>query len=331
MMPRGRSADHDLDPRRCCAGLGGGRNGGDRGFEPVVGAGAVAAAAHGSAAGAAPAASTGAAASDARLRPGRRGSAGGRTCATSADDRLEGRADRTSGYRKAAEYVAPHQREYGLEPAGTDGYFSPCASRCSVRAADSHLALLRGGKVDRLDLGEDALLGARLPQPVALRCCWSSSATPSTCRTRGRRDDLAAIDCKGKVVVFINGGPADIAGALKSHARAAQEFTKALQEAGAVGAISIPNPSSMDIPWGRMSLAASQPGMRVAEADLQDTHGTFPSPTSIRRGRVVSPARPSSGRAAGSADAGKPLPRFALPVTLRARSPRRPSRSNRPT
>ncbi len=238
-----------------------------------------------------------------------------------ADDKLEGRLTGSAGYRKAADYVAQHFKEYGLEPAGTEGYFQPVRFEVQrVRAADSHLALVRGGKVDRLDLGEDALLSARLPQPAALEAPLVFVGYALHLPDAGY-DDLAAIDCKGKVVVFLNGGPADIDGALKSHARAAQEFTKALQEAGAVGAISIPNPSSMDIPWGRMSLAASQPGMRVAEAELQDAKGPFFVATfnPARAEKLFAGSGHRLEELLALADAGKPLPRFALPVTLRAK------------
>jgi hypothetical protein len=57
--------------------------------------------------------------------------------------------------------------------------------------------------------------------------------------------------------------------------RAPQEFYRAVEKAGAVGIISIPNPKSMDIPWSRLALAASQPGMRVADPALQDTQGSM--------------------------------------------------------
>ena len=71
---------------------------------------------------------------------------------------------------------------------------------------------------------------------------------------------------KGKVVVYINGGPADLPGPLKSYARTAP-FAKALKDAGAIGAISIPTPKSMDFGWQRIasrSLAARYASLRRA-------------------------------------------------------------------
>ncbi|HLX08796.1 MAG TPA: hypothetical protein VKY89_13135, partial [Thermoanaerobaculia bacterium] len=42
-----------------------------------------------------------------------------------ADDRLEGRLTGSAGYRQAAAYVAERFQEYGLAPAGDNGYFQP--------------------------------------------------------------------------------------------------------------------------------------------------------------------------------------------------------------
>jgi Zn-dependent M28 family amino/carboxypeptidase len=281
---------------------------------------APAAAAHGPAAGAAPAASAGAAASDA---PAAARAAGERWWAHVrylADDRLEGRLTGTSGYRKAAEYVAAHFKAYGLEPAGTDGYYQPVRFDVQrVVAQDSGLALVRGGKVERLTLGEDAVLSSRQPQPPSIEAPLAFVGYALHLPEAGF-DDLAAIDVKGKVVVFFNGGPADLAGSLKSHAHAAQEFTKALQAAGAAGAITVLNPHAMDVPWTRLALAASQAGMRVADADLQDARGSFFSATfnPARAEKLFAGSGHTMEELLALVVAGKPLPRFDLAVAVRA-------------
>jgi Zn-dependent M28 family amino/carboxypeptidase len=239
-----------------------------------------------------------------------------------ASDRLEGRLTGSAGYRKAAEYVAQKFKEDGLEPAGTDGYFQAVPFDVQrVVALDSHLELVRGGKVAaRLTLGEDALLGARLPQPRKLEAPMVFAGYGLHLPEAGF-DDLAAIDCKGKVVVYFYGGPAAIAGNLKSHARAAQEFVKALQEAGAVGSIGVMNPNAVDLPWGRMAAAASQPGMRIADADMQDSHGPFLTATfnPARAEKLFAGSGHTLNELLALLDAGKPLPRFDLAVALRAK------------
>ena len=74
-------------------------------------------------------------------------------------------------------------------------------------------------------------------------------------------DDLAGLDLKGKVVVIFSGSPQDIPGPLASHYQTAAERWKSLRAAGVIGVISLLNPSSMDIPWSRMSANRAHPSM----------------------------------------------------------------------
>ncbi len=237
-----------------------------------------------------------------------------------ADDRLEGRLTGSAGYRKAAAYVAQHFKEYGLEPAGERGYFQPVPFEVQrVIAAESRLALVREGRTVPLALGEDALLSARLPQPRRLEAPLVFAGYGLHLPEAGY-DDLPAAGLRGKVVVYLYGGPGNLSGALKAHARAPQELYRALEAAGALGAIAIQNPRSMDIPWSRMALAASQPGMWIAEASLEDTRGPLLA-------ALFNPARAETLFAGSGhtfaellalADAHQPLPRFPLAVALRA-------------
>lgn len=170
-----------------------------------------------------------------------------------ADDKMEGRLTGSEGYRKAAEYVAGEFKKYGLAPAGTNGYFQPVKFDVQrVIAAESKVSLGNGGAGEPLVLGQDLILGSRLPQPKTI-------AAPLVFAGYGLHipaanyDDFRGLDVRGKIVVYLNGGPSDIAAALKSDARAAQQFTRFLEEQGAVGTLVIPNPKSMDIPWSRMA------------------------------------------------------------------------------
>jgi Zn-dependent M28 family amino/carboxypeptidase len=239
-----------------------------------------------------------------------------------ADDKLEGRLTGTPGYRQAAAYVAERFKEYGLAPGGSDGYFQPVRFEVQrVLAAESSLALVRGGQEEPLVLGQDALLSSRGRQPVAVDAPLAFAGYALHLPESGY-DDLAALDLKGKVVVYMSGsGPANLAGALKSHAHSSQELGKALEQAGAVGAITIPSPKSMDIPWPRMALSASQPGMRLAEAELQDTRGpllnVYWNPAAADK--LLAGSGHTFAELRALADAGKPLPRFPLQGTLRAR------------
>ncbi|HVT15773.1 MAG TPA: M20/M25/M40 family metallo-hydrolase [Thermoanaerobaculia bacterium] len=238
-----------------------------------------------------------------------------------ADDRLEGRLTGSEGYRQAAEYVAGKLQEYGLGPAGTNGYFQPVRFVVQrVVAAESSLRLVRGARAEPLALGEDAVLSSRLPQPQAIEAPLAFVGYALHLPESGY-DDFARQDLKGKVVVYINGGPGNVAGPLKSHARAGQELYRALEQTGAIGAISIPNPKSMDIPWPRLSLAASQPGMWLADPDLQDTRKPLFTATfnPAHAEKLFGGSGHTFWEMLVLASAGKPMPRFPLAASLRAR------------
>ena len=90
-------------------------------------------------------------------------------------------------------------------------------------------------------------------------------------------DDFAGVDLNGKIAVVIGGGPADISGALKSHARS--QRGRLLDERGAVGLISLTTPKAVEIPWARSIGLASQGGMYFADAALREIKRPFFSAT----------------------------------------------------
>ncbi len=236
-----------------------------------------------------------------------------------ASDELEGRLTGSEGYLKAADYVAKQFKAYGLTPAGTKGYFQPVRFEVQhVLAPKSSLTLVRVQR-QSLVLGEDAILGSRLPQPKSISAPLVFVGYGLHIPDVGY-DDLASQDLKGKILVYLNGGPADIAGPLKANARSAQEFWKAVQHAGAVGVITIPNPKSMDIPWSRMALAASQSGMRLADPALQDTNGPMFTATlnPAHADQVFAGSGHTLPELFALADAANPLPRFPLIGSIEA-------------
>ncbi len=237
-----------------------------------------------------------------------------------AGDSLEGRLTGSPGYQKAADYVAGQFKADGLQPAGTHGYFQPVKFDVQrIDAARSSVRLVQSGKTETVSLGQDSILGSRLPQPSSIKAplvfVGYALHIPAA-----QFDDFKDLDVHGKIIVYINGGPASISGPLKSNARAAQEFVKFIASQGALGTISIPNPKSMDIPWSRMALSASQPGMRLADPALQDSNGpmftaTF-NPESA--GKLLAGSGHTMSELLALADAGQPLPHFPLPSMLEA-------------
>jgi Zn-dependent M28 family amino/carboxypeptidase len=237
-----------------------------------------------------------------------------------ASDGMEGRLTGSDGYRKAAQYVTEQFQASSLAPKGVSGYLQPVRFDVQrIQASQSSLTLLEKGQAHSLTLGQDALLGSRLPQPKTIQAPLVFVGY-GLHLPEAHYDDLADQDLHGKIIVYLNGGPSQLASALKAHARAPQEFYRAVEKAGAVGILSIPNPKSMDIPWSRMALAASQPGMQLTDPSLQDTRG--PMFTSTLNPAHASQIFAGSGHTWSEllalGDAGKPLPRFPLPISLRA-------------
>lgn len=238
-----------------------------------------------------------------------------------ADDALEGRNTGSEGHRKAAEYVAERFREAGLRPAGTFGYFQPVAFRTrKIVEKKSSLALVREGKSEPLELGEDATIGMRVEPAPSLEAGLVFVGYGLTVPELGI-DDLAGLDLRGKLAVYVSGGPASVPGPLLAHYQSAGERWGFLKKAGAIGTLQIQNPRGQDIPWERSKLARLQPAMELEDAKLVDTRGQ-------RLSLTLNPARAeklftSSGRSfkevLESAVERKPLPRFPLGVSLKAR------------
>jgi Zn-dependent M28 family amino/carboxypeptidase len=237
-----------------------------------------------------------------------------------ADDNMEGRETGSASYRRAAEYVVKEFSEYGLKPAGEQGFLQPVKFQVQrVMAAKSSLNLVRGSEKTTLHLGEDALLGARLPQPKSIQAPLVFLGYGLHLAGAGF-DDFAGQDVKGKILVIMNGGPSNLSSALKAHARAAQEFWKVVEASGALGVVSIPNPKSMDIPWSRMMTASSQPGMRLADPKLQDTHGPMFTATlnPAHAGFLFEGTGHTLEELYALVNAGKPLPHFAIDAEISA-------------
>ena len=257
-----------------------------------------------------------------------------------AGDELQGRQTGSEGYNKGAAYVVAHFKQYGLQPAGTtptgpDGFLQPVNFDVTRVLADQSSAALIHPKRDldagtmnslhRIEngyepllIGPDILLGSRLTEPAVVDApmvfIGYGLHMPDV-----KYDDFAGLDLKGKVIVYLNGGPADVPAALKSHARAA-EFGKAAAAAGAIAAITIPIPRGMDIPWDRQILLSTQIRMRLADPDMQQpgpiVTATF-NPAQAEK--LFSGSGHTFAEILALANDGKPLPRFPLALNFRAK------------
>lgn len=240
-----------------------------------------------------------------------------------ADDSLEGRNTGSEGLRKAQAYAVEQFQKAGLEPAGMNGFYQPVHfTEFQVDESKSSLALVAGGNSQPLSFADDAFISSRATRSSV------NLAAPLVFIGYGLKipekdlDELAGLDLKGKVVVYLAGSPAEIPTALASHYQTAGERWKFLHAAGAVGTIAIFNPASMDIPWSRISVNRNQPSMDLADSEFNETPG-------LQLGVAVNPASAEkffagSGHTFAEIAAlgkdRKPLPHFPLAVSLEAKA-----------
>jgi hypothetical protein len=250
-----------------------------------------------------------------------------------ANDNMEGRLTGSQGYLRAARYVVTQFEEPHLQPAGVNGYYQPIQFDVTrVAAEKSSMALVVNGVKQTLSIGPDAVLAARANQPKTVTAplvfIGYGLHLPEAKYDDFNSAEMPFSSLKGKIVVLINGGPADLPTALKSFART-QPLQKALVDAGARGAITIPTPKSMDFPWDRFVSNSSQPGMRLAatpgDSAIAARHPALADQRAPVFAAQFNPAQAEklfagSGHSFAEllalADAQKPLPRFDLKKSL---------------
>ena len=238
-----------------------------------------------------------------------------------ASDEMKGRNTGSVEHQRAAEYVASQFQQLGLKPAGVNGYIQPL--KFDARKIDesrSSLELVYGGKTERLTLGEDAAINLRV-DPAASVEAPLVFAGYGLVVPESNFNDFSGLDVRGKVIVTFASGPSTIPGNLRAHYGYPTEREKFLEQAGAVGLVTILNPHTADIPWARSTLARLQEAMSLAEPALTDMK-------SVKIAVNVNAAHADKWLAGSGhtvdelialVDAGKPLPHFPLGPSLRAR------------
>jgi Zn-dependent M28 family amino/carboxypeptidase len=240
---------------------------------------------------------------------------------TLADDSFEGRQTGSDGYRKAAAYVAAQFERLGLKPAGTKGYFQTVEfTRRRILEDQSQVALVRGGQEDVLRLGQDVSITLRAELTPSVEAPMVFAGYGISAPDAGY-DDLAGLDLKGKVAVFITGTPASITGATAAHYQNWSVRWATLNAGGAIGALSIPNPKTAEQPWAQTAPSRLNPVMTLVDPRFNDLAGmkvnASVNPASAER-LFAGSGRTFAGVLALASDR-KPLPTFTLPSTLRAR------------
>ena len=147
-----------------------------------------------------------------------------------ADDSLEGRNTGSEGLRKAQAYAVEQLQKAGFQPAATDGFYQPIHfTQFQVDESKSSLALVANGQSQLVSFSDDAFISSRATRSSA------NVAAPLVFIGYGLKipeknlDELAGVDLKGKIVVYLAGSPSDIPTALASHYQTPPERWKSLQ------------------------------------------------------------------------------------------------------
>lgn len=235
-----------------------------------------------------------------------------------ADDALQGRATGSDGHRQAADYVAGEFRRIGLKRGAGGSYLQPVTFRSRrIVEGGSSLAVVRNGKAEPIVLGDEASFNVQIDAAPAIEAPLVFVGHGLTIPEL-KIDDLAGVDLRGKVVVLITGGAPDIPGPLLAHYQAVR--WDALKDAGAVGVVTIANPRGVETPWARSASSRFLPALTLDDPSLDDLRGQQLSvklnPASADR--LLAGTGHTATEILGLARAGRPLPRFAIPASLRA-------------
>ena len=252
-----------------------------------------------------------------------------------ADDKLQGRNVGTAEFLQAVDYVSGQFRKLGLKPAGATGYRQPVKfdSRLLVQEQSS-LTLIRDGKEEPLALGADASLSARAELAPKLEAPMVFVGYGLVI-PEAHWDELAGLDLKGKIAVYVNGpSPAEAPAPVKSHLTSAAERWRVLHDAGAVGIATImaggrggadsanAAAAGRGAGGGGGGRGAPQPTGSLADPDLSETAGMGVSVSITARGadKFFAGSGHTFAEIQALARDNKPLPHFPLTGTLRSQA-----------
>ena len=239
---------------------------------------------------------------------------------TLAADTMEGRGTGTAGYERSAAYVIREFEKLGVEPGGLDGYRQPVSFVARTNDPKASSILLRRPSGEKaIQPGVDAFFQMGCAQAESLEA-EAVFVGYGIVAPEADYDDLRGLDLRGRIAVFLGGGPRTLPDPAKSYVQLRAERWSRFRAAGAVGWVVIPNPKDLD--WGRYMRPNLGVTLALADTALEERPG-------LRFAITVNPARASdlfegSGVDFASllalADSGQSLPRFPLAVRIVARA-----------
>lgn len=234
-------------------------------------------------------------------------------------DAMEGRLTGTPGYDRAAAFVVERLRTLGLQPAGSEGFYQRVEfEEQFLDPGAAEVSLVgRAGGATALRVPEEMVVSRRAPLAPRIDAPLVFVGYGLHMPEAGH-DDFAGLDLRGRIAVYVAGGPAQVSGALKSHARA--ERARLLAERGAVGAIGVTPTAQLESPWARTVASATQSGMYFADPAIRTVPGPFfeASVDPARAERLFAGSGRTFVQIAALSDASAAVPRFELAHSLRA-------------
>ena len=208
-----------------------------------------------------------------------------------------------------------------MDSLGLPGYLQPVPliSR-TIDETRSRVEIVGPEGAIPLEIGPDVLLQKQF-EPASTIDAPAVFVGYGIVAHEAGHDDLAGLDLRGAIVVYLNGGaPSSVPEPLRSHVQHTGVRWERYRAAGAVGWVSIPNPRRQDISWKRIAEQRTRPSMQLAAKDLDERAGqSFGMSIHLDRvNRLLEGAGLTMSEIMALADSGKVLPRAPLNRRIRA-------------
>ena len=181
-----------------------------------------------------------------------------------ADDKLKGRDTGSTGYLKAARYVAARFAALGFAPGADGRWFQTLKLRSARRDLDAAQMELIGADGSREPLAhlEDFLADRSFAGPAFAVTAGAVFVGHGVVDAASGHDDYAGADVAGKFVVAFNGAPASFDTERRAHLGLSSKKLASAAARGAVGFISIrTDVSEARSPWSRATANPDAPAM----------------------------------------------------------------------
>ena len=195
-----------------------------------------------------------------------------------ADDLLEGREAGSRGYDIAALYAAAQFGALGLMPAGDGGgWYQRVPLLKGTRVLEgARFALQRDGRVTSFKPLDEFMPSVNYNTAAGEVTAPLVFVGQAVKAPELGHDDLAGIDLKGKIAVYLSGAPERFSDTERAVHSSSREKAHDLVAAGAVGTIYLSSPKDeAKYPWARYAANWARPGMRLEGKDGKPVDG-FP-------------------------------------------------------